>query len=323
MTNKNIVLITVVILVIFLVLSGNPFFVLDEGQQAVITQFGKPISTPIVDAGLHYKIPFIQKVNYFEKRILEWDGYPNQIPTKDKKYISVESTARWRINDPLLFLQSVYNETGAHARLDDIIDAAVRDIVTAHNLIEIVRTSNQLTIELRANQKNENEFIEEGALEEITVGRDILRTKIIERAREITPQYGIELIDVQITRVNYIEDVRRKVYERMIAERKKAAEEYRSQGRGIRAEIQGRTEKELKRIISEAYRKSQEIKGKADAFATKIFAQAYNQDPDFFSFLKTLSTYEKTIDENTTVILTTKGEYFKYLKESSPRQTIK
>jgi membrane protease subunit HflC len=315
--NKNIYIILLVI-VVFLLLMGNPFYILYEGKQAIITQFGKPIGEAVVKAGLHLKIPFIQKVNYFEKRILEWDGYPNQIPTKDKKYIWVDTTARWRIKDSLKFFQSVYDERGAQARLDDIIDAAVRDAVTSHNLIEIVRSSNRLIDKLEAIEQ-EKEFIEEGALERVKVGRDKMRQEILNRARELSPQYGIELIDVRIKRVNYVEEVRKKVYERMIAERKRAAEKYRSEGRGIRAEIEGRTEKELKGIISEAYKKSQEIKGEADAKSTKIYADAYNKDPGFYSFLKTLETYKDTVDDDTILILTTEGEYFKYLKEISPQ----
>ncbi|MBN2483860.1 MAG: protease modulator HflC [Candidatus Omnitrophica bacterium] len=305
-----------VLLVIFFV-GGGPFYILYEGQQAVITQFGDPIGNAVVDAGLHFKLPFIQKTNYFEKRILEWDGYPTQIPTKDKKYIWVDTTARWRINDPLRFFQSVYDERGAQARLDDIVDSAVRDAVTGQNLIELVRSSNRLVDELE-DGTHEQEFIEEGALDKISFGREKIRLEIVQRARVLAPQYGIELIDVRIKRVDYVEEVRVKVYERMIAERKRAAEEYRSEGRGIRADIEGRTEKELKQVLSEAYKEAQTIKGKADAEATKIYAEAYNKDPDFYTFLKTLETYQHTVDAHTTLILSTDAEYFRYLKSSQP-----
>jgi len=316
--NKKLVAIVPAIIFIIIILAGNPFYVLYEGRQAIITQFGKPIGDPKTEAGLHIKVPFIQKVNYFEKRILEWDGYPTEIPTKDKKYIFVDTTARWRISDPLKFFQSVYNERGAHARLDDIVDAAVRDAVTSHNLISIVRSTNRIIKELEA-LKEGKEFIEEGALEEIRIGREEIRKEILVRAKELTPRYGIELIDVRIKRVNYIEEVRQKVYERMIAERKRAAEEYRSEGRGIRAEIEGKTEKELKAILSDAYKKSQKIKGQADAQSTQIYADAFSRDKEFFSFLKTLETYKNTIDDETTVILTTDADYFRYLKEISPQ----
>ncbi|MCK4519892.1 MAG: protease modulator HflC, partial [Candidatus Omnitrophica bacterium] len=234
-----------------------------------------------------------------------------------KRYIWVDTTARWKIQNPLKFFQSVYDERGAHARLDDIVDSAVRDAVTSQNLIELVRSTNKIVENLEKVEKGE-EFIDEGALATIKIGRDKIREDILKKAKKLAPQYGIELIDVRIKRINYVEEVRRKVYERMIAERKRAAEQYRSEGRGIRAEVEGRTEKELKAVLSDAYRKSQEVKGKADAESTKIYAEAYNRDPEFFSFLKTLETYSKTIDKNTTIILTTEGEYFKYLTKTSP-----
>ena len=185
----------------FLFVAGGPLYILYEGKQAVITQFGRPIGGPVTEAGLHFKVPFIQKVNYFEKKILEWDGYANQIPTKDKKYILLDTTARWRINDPLKFFQSVYDERGAQGRLDDIIDSAARDAITAHNLIEIVRSSNRIVTELEALQE-EKEFIEEGALESVKVGREKIREEILMTAQELAPQYGIELIDVRVKRVN-------------------------------------------------------------------------------------------------------------------------
>ena len=304
----------------FLFVAGGPLYILYEGKQAVITQFGRPIGGPVTEAGLHFKVPFIQKVNYFEKKILEWDGYANQIPTKDKKYILLDTTARWRINDPLKFFQSVYDERGAQGRLDDIIDSAARDAITAHNLIEIVRSSNRIVTELEALQE-EKEFIEEGALESVKVGREKIREEILMTAQELAPQYGIELIDVRVKRVNYIEEVRHKVYDRMIAERKRAAEKYRSEARGISAEIQGKTEKELKIILSKAYKDAQGVKGEADAKATQIFADAYGRDPEFFSFLKTLETYKETVDENTILMLTTDSEYFKYLKDIMPRRS--
>lgn len=292
----------------------NSLYVINEGRQVIITQFGKPIGGPVTDAGLHFKIPFIQKVNYFEKRVLEWDGYPNQIPTKDKKYIFVDTTARWRIVDPLKFFQSVYNEMSAHSRLDDIIDAAVRDAITSYNLLEIVRTSNR-SIEAMELGQVEDEFVDESAMERVKVGREKIRKEIVEKAKKYTPSYGIELLDVRIKRINYIKEVQEKVYNRMTAERKRAAERYRSEGRGKSAEIKGQTQKELAQIESEAYRKSQEIKGKADAEATKIYADAYNQDPEFFAFLKTMQNYESTVDQNTTVILTTDSDYYQYLKD--------
>lgn len=316
MNSKNLGLIIPIIIVI-LILIGNPFYIIEEGKQVIITQFGQPIGDSVTSAGLHLKMPFIQKITTFEKRILEWDGYPNEIPTKDKRYIWIDTTARWKIVDPLRFFKTVANERGAQAILDGIIDAAVRDAVTSQNSTEIVRSSNRLLREYKLLLKDE--FIDEGALATIEMGREKIRQEIVEKAQgDLGTRYGIELIDVRIKRVNYIEKVRRNVYERMIAERKRAAEQYRSEGRGIRAEIEGKTEKELKEILSEAYKKSQIIKGKADAESTKIYADAYNKDPEFYSFLKTLETYNTTVDKNTTIILTTEGEYFKYLTNISP-----
>lgn len=316
MNSKNLSLI-IPLIVVILILIGNPFYIIEEGKQVIITQFGQPIGDPITSAGLHLKMPFIQKITSFEKKILEWDGYPNEIPTKDKRYIWIDTTARWKIVDPLKFFKTVANERGAQAILDGIIDAAVRDAVTSQNSTEIVRSSNRLLKEYKLLQKDE--FIDEGALATIEMGREKIRQEIVRKAKgDLGTRYGIELIDVRIKRVNYIEKVRLNVYERMIAERKRAAEQYRSEGRGIRAEIEGKTEKELKQILSEAYKKSQIIKGKADAEATKIYADAYNKDPEFYSFLKTLETYNTTVDKNTTIILTTDGEYFKYLTNISP-----
>ncbi|MBU2265575.1 MAG: protease modulator HflC [Candidatus Omnitrophica bacterium] len=301
-----------------LLLAGNPFFVVVEGSQAIITQFGDPIGRPITAAGLHLKIPFIQKVTYFQKRILEWDGFPNEIPTKDKRYIWIDTTARWKIVDALEFFKTVSSERGGQTILDGIIDAAVRDAITSQKSTEVIRSSNQLLENLKVLQAEEG-FIDEGALEEISFGREKLRQEIVQKAREdLGTRYGIELIDVRIKRINYIEKVQRDVYERMKAERKRAAEQYRSEGRGIRADVEGRTGKDLKLILSEAYKEAQRIKGEADATATKIYADAYNKDPEFFSFLKTLETYGNTVDKNTTIILTTDGEYYKYLNKITP-----
>ncbi|MBU4141044.1 MAG: protease modulator HflC [Candidatus Omnitrophica bacterium] len=306
-----------VILVIALFLSGVVYIV-DETKQVVITQFGKPVGEPITAAGLHFKMPLIQRAQYFEKRLLDWDGDPNQIPTKDKRYIWLDTTARWRITDALKFLQSVGTESGAHARLDDIINSATRDAITSHLLVEAIRNTNRI---LESTEKEEVVVFTEEALEEITVGRETLAGLILDKAKVLAPQYGIELIDVRIKRISYVEAVRRKVYERMIAERKRAAEQYRSEGQGKKAEIEGQMGKELKQITSEAYRKAQGIRGKTDAETTKIYADAYNKDPAFYSFMKTLETYRKTIDEKSTIILTTDSDYYKYLKglKGSPK----
>lgn len=310
MKTPSIVIAIVIFLGLIVLASG--LYRVHETEQVIITRFGKPVGDPIKEPGLHWKRPFVEKINSFEKRILEWDGDPNQIPTQDKKYIWVDTYARWRIADPLKFFQSVRNEMGAHARLDDIIDAATRDSITAHVLLEVVRNTNREMAMAEA----EIELTEE-VLVPIEWGREKINLQILERASQMVPQYGIELIDVRIKHINYVEEVRVKVYERMISERKRIAELYRSEGEGIKAEIEGEMEKELQKITSEAYRKAQEIKGQGDAEATRIYAEAYNKDPEFYSFLNTLDTYKETLDEDSWLILTTDSDYLKYLKNIS------
>jgi len=276
----------------------------------IVTQFGEPIGGTISSPGLHIKVPIFQKANFFEKRWLEWDGDANQIPTKDKKFIWIDTYARWRISNPLVFFQRVRDERGAHSRLDDIIDGETRNAIANFDLIEIVRSSNR-----------EFELTEETSILDIAsvipkihTGREKIAQVILEKASAITPEFGVELKDVRIKRVNYVDEVQRKVFERMIAERQRIASKYRSEGDGKSAEIRGQKERELKRIQSEAYRKAQEIKGKADAEATKIYAKAYNLDPEFYSFMKTLETYKETMDSTTTLLLTTDSDYLKYFK---------
>lgn len=301
----------VIVAVVVLFVIGA-IYIVSETAQVVITQFGRPVGNPVTTAGLHFKIPLIQQAHYFDKRLLEWDGDPNQIPTMDKKYIWVDTTARWKIVDALKFLQSVGTERAAHGRLDDIINSATRDVITSHLLVAAIRDSNRI---LDRETGEEAVTIAEEALERITVGRHELENEILQRAEEIAPQYGIELIDVRIKRINYVEEVRTKVYDRMISERKRAAEKYRSEGRGKSAEIQGQMEKELKVITSEAYKTAQGIRGQADAEAISVYAESYNNDPEFYSFMKTLETYGDTVDSQTTIILTTDGDYYKYLKK--------
>ncbi|MDP8266819.1 MAG: protease modulator HflC [Candidatus Aceula meridiana] len=313
MTKLTSILLGLVVLVVAIFASGIAYTV-DETQQVVLTQFGEPIGKPITQAGLYFKLPFIQVANYFDKRILQWDGDPNEIPTLDKRYIWVNTTARWRIVDALKFMQSVGTETGAYARLDDVVDAATRDAISNLKLVETVRNSNRLQEKSMNIKKTENIGSEDTNIEKIDVGRRALTRDILKRASKITPQYGIELVDLRIKRVNYVEEVRRKVFDRMISERKRAAEQYRSEGQGKKAEIEGQTGKGLQEISSEAYRKAQEIKGQADAKAIKIYADAYNKDPEFYSFLKTLETYRKTIGPKTTLILDTDNDYYRYLK---------
>lgn len=298
-------------IIVVLAFASGMLFIVDETKQVVITQFGKPVGESITSAGLHFKAPFIQQAHYFEKRLLEWDGDPNQIPTKDKKYIWVDTTARWKIVDALKFLQSMGNELNAQSRLNDIINSATRDAVTGNLLVEAVRDSNRI---LESRDLGDDAIVSEEALERIELGRQQLTRSILGKAKVLAPQYGIEIMDVRVKRINYVEEVRNKVYERMIAERKRAAEKYRSEGFGKSAEIEGQIGKELKLITSEAYRQAQLIVGKADAEAINIYAGSYTQNPEFYSFLKTLETYKDTIDEKTTVILTTDSDYYQYLK---------
>ncbi len=304
---KNIKLIVggAIALVILIVLS-SALYTVDQTQQVVITQFGEPIRV-VKDPGLHIKTPFIQDATTFEKRILEWDGRATQIPTKDKKFILVDTYARWKITDPLKFYQSVGGELGAQTRLDNVIDAAVRDIVTEQLLIEVVRNSNQPLVQ------SEGEEIEREVLE-IEKGREQLTREILERALEMTPQYGIELIDVRVKHINYVQSVREKVFSRMIAERERIAEQYRSEGRGERSKILGDMKRDLQKITSEAYKIAQEIKGKADGQSTKIYADAYSKDPEFYSFLKALESYPEAIGKDTWLILTTDSNFCRYLK---------
>jgi len=299
----------IVVIIFLIIVLPSTFYTVPMTQQVIITRFGKPVGKPVKTPGLHIKRPFVEKVIRFDKRILEWDGDPNQIPTKDKKYIWVNTYARWKITDPLKFYQSVRNEMGAQARLDDILDAATRDYITSHVLLEVVRNSN------REMETAENELeLAADIKAPIKWGRDKITRQILKKASKIVPQYGIELVDVRIKHINYVKEVRTKVYERMISERTRIAEKYRSEGQGKKAEIEGQMEKELQRITSEAYRTAQEIKGKADAQATVIYAEAYNNDPEFYSFIKTLETYKKSLTKNSWLIISTDNDFFKYLK---------
>lgn len=287
-------------------------YVLPEHEQVIITQFGKPVRDTVDQPGLHFKLPLIQKVNRFEKRYLEWDGKVNELPTRDKRFIEVDTTARWRISDPLLFFQRLRDERGAQSRLDDILDGETRNAVASHDLVELVRTSN------RQPELDESLPAEDQAFDPIRFGRDRIRELILAAARSRTSDLGIEILDVRIKRINYVEEVRREVYARMVAERQRIATQYRSEGEGEAARIRGERDRDLRRIESEAYREAQEIRGLADAESTRIYAGAYNQSPDsrrFFTFQKTLETYEKTVDPETILILSTDSELYRLLKE--------
>jgi len=307
----RILLLIIAALILIVVFSAT--YMVNETQQVIVTQFGKPVGDPVTEPGIHLKTPFIQKVYYFDKRFLEWDGYPNQIPTKDKRFIWVDTYARWRIADPLLFFQRVRDEQGAHSRLDDVVDGETRNAVAKHDLIELVRSSNRdLQVTEEAVSDEEKSF-----LEEISIGRLNITEEVLQNASGKAKDLGIEVLDVRFKRINYVREVEEKVYERMISERKRIADKYRSEGQGEASRINGEKERELKRIQSEAFRRAKEIMGEADAKATQIYNEAYNQSQDardFYRFLKTMETYENTMDADTSLILTTEGDFFKYLK---------
>lgn len=304
---------TIVLLIVLIFVFFGSTYIVDETEQVIITQFGKPIGDAKKVPGLKFKIPLIQKVNRFPKNLLEWDGETSQIPTLDKTYLLVDTFARWKIVDPLVFFQTVTNLQGAYSRLDDIIDSAVRNLVTSYSLIETVRmTDRELdTTEIGLEDQDK------GTPVEITVGRQKITTSIKDQAQPKLEKFGIELVDVKIKMLNYVEDVQQSVYARMIAERKQIAEKYRSEGQGEARKIEGDMEKDLKKITSEAYKTAEEIKGKADAEATLIYANAFGKDPDFYSFLQTLESYKESIDNDTSLILSTDSEFLKYLKDYS------
>jgi len=296
-----------------LVVVGAASYTVGEAEQVIITQFGEPTGEAITDAGLHFKVPFIQEIHSFDKRFLEWDGSPNQVPTRDKRFIWVDTYARWRIVDPLRFFQRLQDERGAQSRLDDILDGETRNAVARYDLIELVRNSN------RSPDDIPDEIVEEELeviLENIEKGRDQVSREILEVAASRTADLGIELLDLRIKRINYVEEVQQDVFARMIAERQRSAEQYRSEGQGEAARIQGERERDLQRIQSEAYETAEILRGEADAQAADIYAAAYGQDADFYSFTKSLETYEAIIDTGTTVIMGTDSELLRYLERS-------
>lgn len=288
------------------------FFILPEGQQAVITQFGAPVGKPLTEAGLKFKTPFIQLVQYFDKRVLIWNGDPNQIPTNDKTFIYMENTARWRISDPLRFLQAVGSEKRAMTLLDDILDGTVRDLVNKNDLIEIIRSSDWSPDFMVSSASNQD------MIAPPRVGRDKISQLVLDEAAKITPQYGIELLDVMFKRVNYIESVRLKVYDRMISERKRIAAEKRSTGEGRKAEILGRVNRELQEITSGARREATEIRGTADAEATRIYSRAYSSNPEFYAFVKSLESYRSILGKNSALVLSTDSDLLRYLEQQKP-----
>ncbi|MFT6845593.1 MAG: membrane protease subunit HflC [Flavobacteriales bacterium] len=307
---KNLLIIIGGILVITAFLSA---FTVDEKEQVVITQFGRPIGVAITDPGVYFKIPFIQKANYFEKRYMEWDGDPNQVPTKDKKFIFVDTYARWQIINPLQFFKRLTNERGAQSRLDDILDGATRNFIANNNIEETVRTSN------RTPESGEiTSGIVADTLQIIKVGRELIQQQILESANKETTDLGIVILDFRFKRINYVKEVQEQVYERMRSERFRIADKFRSEGQGEASRINGEKERELKTIQSEAFRKAEEIKGKADATAANIYAGAYDKSSSsrsLYAFLKSMETLDNTLDEKSSVILSTDNELYQYMNK--------
>ena len=302
-------------LAVFVVVIFNSIFITNEAQQAIVTQFGKPVGDPIVDAGLKFKIPFIQKVIMFDKRILEWDGAANEIPTKDDKYIFIDTFARWRISDPLTFFKAAKNERNAQSRLDDVIDGIVRDEISNRNMEEIIRSTSRSM----ETYEDEPTLVNSGARSEII--QNILNNVTLKLA---DLKMGIEVLDVQLKRIDYNKQVQSKLFNRMISEQNMIAEEYRGQGQGRKQTRLGEQIRDEKQILSEAYMKSQKIRGDADAYAIKRYSEAYEQRDskgkinkdavEFYEFLKTLDAYENVFDSSSRIILSTDSEFFKYLK---------
>jgi len=304
----------IAVLVLLLVI-GNTLYVVNEYEQIILTQFGKPVGAPVNTPVLKARVPFVQKVHRFEKRFLEWDGDANQLPTKDKRFIWMDTYARWRITDPLLYFQRLRDERGAQTRLDDILDGETRNAIANHDLVELIRTTN------REPQRDELEM-ETAVLDSIRVGREAIRQEVLAKAQSRTSDLGIEILDIRFKRINYVQEVQTKVNERMIAERRRIADRFRSEGEGEASRIRGEKERDLKRIQSEAYRTAQEIMGKADAEASRIYAQAFDRSADsrtFYEFLKTMETYQATIDSTTTLVLSTNGDFTKFLDRASGR----
>ncbi|MFD2531558.1 protease modulator HflC [Gracilimonas halophila] len=307
---KGIIAAVVGLVVFFTVIDG--FYIVHETEQVIITQFGDPVGEAVDEPGLKFKIPFVQKANFFEKRYLEWDGDRNQIPTRDKKFIFVDSYARWQITDPLQFYQRLGSERGAQSRLDDILDGETRNAIASHDLLEIVRSSNREPDTTGALMLE----VVEDSLEDISTGRQQIQEDIQELANQRAADLGIAILDFRIKRVNYVQDVRQTVYDRMISERNRIADEFRSEGQGEASRINGEKERDLARIQSEAFREAEIIRGEADARAAAIYNAAYNrnnQSRDLYSFVRSMDAYVKTMDKETNIILSTNSDFFRYL----------
>lgn len=289
------------------------FYIVDETEQAIITQFGDPVGGAVKEPGMKFKIPFIQKAHFFDKRYLEWDGDRNQVPTKDKKFIFVDTYARWQITDPLQFFKRLRDERGAQSRLDDILDGETRNAIASHDLVEVVRSTNR-DPESGATITD----IVEDSLADIAVGRDSIQAQIQKLANKRAADLGLAILDFRFKRINYVENVRKTVYNRMISERNRIADKFRSEGQGEAARINGEKMRELKSIQSEAFRKAEKIRGEADAEATAIYAKAYNQSDaarELYDFTRTMESYGKVFDDKTSIILSTDSEFFRFLND--------
>ena len=311
----------IVLLIIGLFIAKSSIYTVNEVEQMIITQFGKPVGEPVTEAGLKIKVPFIQEVNPIDKRVLEWDGNPSDMPTKDKLYISVDLFARWRITDPLQYFLRLRDERSAQSRLDDILGSETRNAVAKHELIEIIRTTKNRTPLRDALLTGSEQEMDIGALVPIKKGRKLVEEEIFKAAAEKVQVFGIELLDIRFKRINYNESVRPKIYDRMISERRQIAERFLSEGNGEAARIRGNRVRDLNKIQSEAYREVEEIRGLADAKATEIYASAYNQSPvavEFFEFTRTMQAYPEIIGQNATLVLSTDSDLFKFLKGMEP-----
>jgi membrane protease subunit HflC len=311
MSKKKIIILAIIAILLLVGITSSTYIV-NEKEQVVITQFGRPIGSAVTTPGVNLKIPFIQTANVFDKRYLAWDGDPNQIPTKDKKFIFIDTYARWQIINPLQFYKRLTNERGAQSRLDDILDGETRDFIASHELVEVVRNSNR-------DAKITDTLTEPSSdtLDDIEVGRNKIEEMILNKANERVSDLGIVVLDFQIKRLNYVDEVRKNVFKRMNSERFRIADEFRSKGQGAASKINGDKVRDLKTIQSKAFKEAEMIKGKADAKAAGIYAQAYNQSSlskNLYGFLKSMETFEKTFDKNTSIIISTDSEVYKYLK---------
>lgn len=309
----------VVALIALLVLTGA-FYTVDAAEQAVVLQFGRPVGEAVTEPGLHFKTPFVQDVRYFDKRVQSWDGDPNQIPTRGREFISVDTTARWKIVDAVKFLQTMRDKEGAISRLNDILDSVVRDMVSSTELVELVRSADW---KVSAADLERAVLIEENTAEltkPIEIGREELERRILEEAKKAMPALGIDLVDVRIKRLNYISSVQKQVFDRMISERQRVAEQFRSEGEGEASRIRGDTAKDLAEIRSEAKREAEVVRGQADAEATRIYSEAYSADPEFYAFLRTLQSYEQSLGEKATFVLGADSDYFRFLREIDARR---